>query len=328
LQIQTGNNGAITTGSGLFTVGGKFNVSGASALSGVTVSGNATTSSLTINGGLTANSAAIFNGAAFYAATTTFASATIFSAIAPNSLFYATSTGQLVPLTLGSGLTLTSGTLTASSSEGSALASPSATGQLVVASSTSWVVGNLVAGTNITITTTTPGSITIASSGGGGTPGGSSGQVQYNNAGSFAGQSSIFSDGAKVQRAVECATGTVPYTSLTAAATNQEITIQTGISGNVSYDQVLVSETTQFAGTFSGLTVSMGRPGTNDYELTGTLVPLMVSSGDTNFWTSRPSPPQLTGTYSVVLNFASTGANVNTATAGNLTWEMCGYAAR
>jgi hypothetical protein len=72
----------------------------------------------------------------------------------------------------------------------------------------------------------------------------------------------------------------------------------------------------------------MGRPGSNKYEMTGTQVPLMVSSGDANFWTARPMPPQLTGTYNLVLNFSVTSGNVNAATAGSLTWEVCGYAAR
>ena len=138
---------------------------------------------------------------------------------------------------------------------------------------------------------------------------------------------SIFSGGTQVQRNVQCASGTTSYTALTAAASNQEITIQTGISGNVRWDQVMVSETTQFTGT-TGLTVSMGRPGSNNYEMTGTQVPLMVSGGDANFWTARPSPPQVTSTYSVVLNFAVTTGNVNAASAGVLTWEVCGYAAR
>src|ERR1017187_4896573 len=79
--------------------------------------------------------------------------------------------------------------------------------------------------------------------GGGGTAGGYARQVQVNSSGSFAGQSSIFSGGARVQRAVECASGTVSYTALTAAAANQEITIKTGTSGNVRWDQVTVSET-------------------------------------------------------------------------------------
>lgn len=163
--------------------------------------------------------------------------------------------------------------------------------------------------------------------GGGGTVGGSDGQVQVNSSGSFAGQSSILSRGTQWQRAVECASGTVSYSALTAAAASQEITIQTGMSGNVRWDQVMVSETTQFAGT-TGLTVSMGRPGTNNSEMTGAQVPLMVSSGDGNFWSARPIPPQLTGAYSIVLNFGVTSGNVNAATAGVLTWEVCGYAAR
>src|ERR1039457_6915642 len=44
-------------------------------------------------------------------------------------------------------------------------------------------------------------------------------------------QASIFSGGTRLQRAVECASGTVFSAALTAAAANQEITIQTGISG-------------------------------------------------------------------------------------------------
>jgi hypothetical protein len=163
--------------------------------------------------------------------------------------------------------------------------------------------------------------------GGGGTAAGSDGQMQVNSAGAFAAQASIFSRGNRMQRGVECASGTVIYSDLTAAASSQEITIQTGIYGNVRWDQVMVSETTQFAGT-TGLTVSMGRPGTNNSEMTGARVPLMVSSGDANFWSSRPSPPQLTSTYSIVLNFAVTSGFVNAATAGSLTWEVCGYAAR
>ncbi len=162
---------------------------------------------------------------------------------------------------------------------------------------------------------------------GGGAPGGGSGQVQVNSGGTFAGQTSIFSGGTLVQRAVECASGTTSYTALTAAASSQEVTIQTGISGNVRWDQVTVSESTQFAGT-TGLTVSMGRPGTNNHEMTGAQVPLMVSGGDANFWTARPIPPQLTGTYSIVLNFAVTSGTVNTATAGAVTWEVCGYSVR
>lgn len=46
---------------------------------------------------------------------------------------------------------------------------------------------NLIAGTNIILTDNGVGGVTIDSSGGGGTPGGSSGALQYNNAGAFGG---------------------------------------------------------------------------------------------------------------------------------------------
>ena len=158
---------------------------------------------------------------------------------------------------------------------------------------------------------------------------GGSGQVQVNSGGAFGGQTSIFSGGTRVQNAVECAHGTTSYTALTAAAASQEITIQTGISGNVRYAGVLLSETTQFSGG-TGLTVSMGRPGsTTNAEMTnGFLFPLMVSGGDVSYVSTRPIPPQITTTYSIVLNFAVTAGNVNAVTAGSLTWEVCGYAAR
>jgi hypothetical protein len=152
--------------------------------------------------------------------------------------------------------------------------------------------------------------------------------MQVNSGGSFAGQSSIFSAGTRLQQAVECATGTTSYTALTAAAANQEITIHTGISGNVRYAGILLSETTRFASA-TGLTVSMGRPGsTNHAEMTnGVNFPLQVSAGDFNYISTRPIPPQITSTYSVVLNFAVTSGYVNAATAGVLSWEVCGYAA-
>jgi len=51
----------------------------------------------------------------------------------------------------------------------------------------------LAEGANITITTNaTTDTVTIASSAGGGTPGGSDGQVQYNNGGAFGGASNLF----------------------------------------------------------------------------------------------------------------------------------------
>ena len=139
-------------------------------------------------------------------------------------------------------------------------------------------------------------------------------------------QASIFSAGTKVQRSVECAYGTVASTALTAAATSQEITIQTGLLGAVLYDQIQLSETTQFTGA-TGLAVSMGRPGVSTHaELTAGTFALGVSSGESSFLNDRPTPPQVTSTYSLVLNFTATSGNVNAATAGGLKWKVCGYA--
>lgn len=124
-----------------------------------------------------------------------------------------------------------------------------------------------------------------------------------------------------------CTTGTISSANIAAlSGTQNEITIQTAVSGDFRFEQILISETTKVTGAFTGLTVSMGRAGANNDELTGVAMPLMVSAGDANFWSARPSPPQLTGTYNVVLGFAATGANLSTIAAGALKWEICGYA--
>lgn len=138
--------------------------------------------------------------------------------------------------------------------------------------------------------------------------------------GGGAAQASLLSGGTQVQRSVQCASGAVPYTMLQSLTdgVSGEVTIQTGVSGNMRWDQVLISETTQFAG-LNGLTVSMGRPGTTNHdEMTGAMVPLMVSGGDANYWSTRPIPPQITSTYSIVLNFAvPTYYNAGTVTVTN-----------
>jgi hypothetical protein len=136
----------------------------------------------------------------------------------------------------------------------------------------------------------------------------------------------IFTGGSQVQRYVQCASGTVPYTSLTTAGASQEITILTGVLGNARFDQLTVNPSTAFTGGTATLpTVSMGRPGSSDYEMTGTLLPVGSGSG---LLTARPSPPQLTGTYSIVLAFSVATGNVNAFTAGSLDWEICGYASK
>jgi hypothetical protein len=71
----------------------------------------------------------------------------------------------------------------------------------------------LTAGTNVTITNGN-GSITIAASSGGGSPGGSTTQVQYNNAGAFGGISGFTTDGTRVTASTTIGVGgATPSTS-------------------------------------------------------------------------------------------------------------------
>lgn len=124
---------------------------------------------------------------------------------------------------------------------------------------------------------------------------------------------------------ITCDSGTVPYTSLTAAATTQEITIETALPGLTGFGYALMSETTQFAGgSTTALTVGMGRSGLSP-EMSGASLPLKQSSGDANFTGFIPPIPQMTSTYNVILLFTSTGANLNTFTSGVASWRLCHY---
>jgi hypothetical protein len=137
-----------------------------------------------------------------------------------------------------------------------------------------------------------------------------------------------------VQVGSPCQTGTIGYATIAAlgATTNGEITIVAATPGTQRYQGVVISETTQFVGTsVTSLTVSMGRAGsTNHAEMTnGINFPLMASSGDVNYISTRPMPPQITSSYGIVLNLIEVGGTgLNALTAGSLTWEVCSYAAR
>ena len=88
-------------------------------------------------------------------------------------------------------------------------------GQLLIGNSTGNTLtkATLTAGTNITITNGA-GAITIAASGGGGTPGGSTTQVQYNNAGAFGGISGVTTDGTRITHSTTLSVGAAtPSTS-------------------------------------------------------------------------------------------------------------------
>jgi len=157
-------------------------------------------------------------------------------------------------------------------------------------------------------------------------PGGSTGQIQFNNSGSFAGQAYVLSR-TPYQRGVECSTGTVDYTSLTANATAQEVSILTAVPAKFRYHHVLVQESAQFTGTPS-LTVSMGTAGVD----TDLMLPVSLkqSTAPQNYGYETPRPPAVgNGTYNLVLQFVASAALGNgTATnftSGSVAWEVCGF---
>jgi hypothetical protein len=169
------------------------------------------------------------------------------------------------------------------------------TNLLSVASNT-----RVVAGTNCTVTPTGT-AYSVSCSGGGGGP--------------------------------TCTSGTVPYTSLTANATTQEITIISSQPALTGYVTSYINQDTNFtSGSITALYVSMGRSGPpQNIEMTG--VPILLMSGgiSTPFSFTPPSPLQTSSTYNVVLLFTSGGANLGNGSATNLTagqisYSVCQYA--
>jgi hypothetical protein len=118
------------------------------------------------------------------------------------------------------------------------------TGQLPVANGgTGTATPSIVAGTNVTVTGTWPNQ-TIAASGGGGTPGGSTTQVQYNNAGAFGGITGATTDGTSLTLVAP-----VLGTPASGTVTNLTGTASININGTVG-------ATTASTGAFTTLTTS------------------------------------------------------------------------
>jgi hypothetical protein len=132
---------------------------------------------------------------------------------------------------------------------------------------------------------------------------------------------------APTQPSSVCRCGTVGANSLTAPANAQEIPILTGLAGTFRFDHVLVQETRRFSSdSVVSLLVGVGRANFGADVVSP--FPLKSDSAPSNFWYERPTPPQLTGAYDLVLNFkASSPVGDGTASnfsAGRVTWEVCG----
>jgi len=133
--------------------------------------------------------------------------------------------------------------------------------------------------------------------------------------------------------AIKCESGSLKAgVDLTADASYQETVIMSNLPGETRWEQVTICATERFLGQ-TKVTASMGRPGTNNIEMTGVEVPMENSSGNYNCWTARPAVPQFIGPYDIALNVkvytAVDGAllpgKINMLTTGSLTWEACRY---
>ena len=233
-----------------------------SALVGTNITGTAsglTAGNVTTNANLTGAITSTGNATSLGS----FSSANLLSALTDETgtgvVVFATSPTLVTPI-LG---TPTSGTLT--NATGLPLTT-GVTGLLPIANGgTATATPSIVAGTNVTVTGTWPNQ-TIAASASGGSPGGSTTQVQYNNAGAFGGITGATTNGTALTLVAP-----VLGTPASGTVTNLTGTASININGTVG-------ATTATTGAFTTLNAT----GVTTLQAGTALLPALTTSGDTN----------------------------------------------
>ena len=299
-----------------------------SALVGTNITGTAsglTAGNVTTNANLTGAVTSVGNATSLGS----FSSANLLGALTDEtgtgSAVFATSPTLVTPI-LG---TPTSATLT--NATGLPLTT-GVTGQLPVANGgTGTATPSIVAGTNVTVTGTWPNQ-TIAASGGGGSPGGSTTEVQYNNAGAFAGITGATSNGTALTL-VAPVLGTPASATLTNAT---GLPISTGVSGlgtgvatalavNVGSAGAAVvnggalgTPSSGTATNLTGLPLTTGVTGTLPVANGGTGVTSSTGSGNNVLSTSPTFVTPILGTPTSATLTNATGLPLTTGVTGTL----------
>ena len=182
--------------------------------------------------GLTASTALALDASKNIVSVTNTGSGSNVLATSPTLVTPALGTPSSVTLTNATGLPLSTGVTgtLAVANGGTGLTSTPANGALDIGNGTGFTRTTLTAGSNITITNGA-GSITIAATGG--SPGGSSGQVQYNNAGAFGGSSNFNWD---TSSNIRLGLGTSTFTNISATVATLSLGgTNVSTSGGIAY---------------------------------------------------------------------------------------------
>jgi hypothetical protein len=233
--------------------------------------------------------------------------------------------GGTTGLTTSGGPITSSGTITlagtlAVANGGTGLTTTPANGALDIGNGTGFTRTTLTAGSNVTITNGA-GSITIAASGGSGSPGGSTTQVQYNNAGAFAGSANMTFDGTTLTAAGFSGpiNGTVGATTAnTGAFTTLSASSTVSGTGFSTYlaSPPAIGGTAPAAGTFT--TAKAIAAATQD------AVQLQGRAGGTSSYVATITPTTLTASRTFTLPDATgtlllSGGALGTPSSGTLT---------